>query len=79
METSTPRNVRKLTVRLHDLGRRADRRQDDGTVGLGIGDAGHRARPVDDQMKDEKARSSDDHVSEQDREWLADAVSVEVS
>jgi hypothetical protein len=68
---------RKLTRRFR-LGRRADRRQDDRTVGLGIRDAWHWARSVDDQMKDGKERSSDDRIGEQDREWLADAVSVEV-
>ena len=29
-------------------------------------------------MKDEQERCSDDRIGEQDREWLADAVSVEV-
>ena len=41
-------------------------------------DAWHRARPVDEPVKDGEERSSDDRVGEQDREWLADAVSVEV-
>ena len=78
MGTSTPLNIRKLTRAIARLGRRADRRQDDRTVGLGIRDAWHRARPVDEQMKDEKEGCSDNRIGEQDREWLADAVSVEV-
>jgi hypothetical protein len=36
------------------------------------------AMVVDEPIKDEQERSSDDWIGEQDREWLADAVSVVV-
>ena len=45
---------------------------------VGVLDSGHRERFVDDPVKDAKGRGSDDCVGEQDPEWLADAVSVEV-
>ena len=37
-----------------------------------------RARSVDEPVEDDEERAGDDHIGEQDREWLADAVSVEV-
>jgi hypothetical protein len=76
-----PTPLREKERRTHraiaGLGRRADRRQDGRVVGFL--DAWHRERWfVDEPIKDEKERSSDDYIGEQDREWLADAVPVEV-